>query len=386
MKARELVERTREHVPGLRRRDKPAPLKPDPLPATARSDGEPALPLLPTMGVGSVAVPGWFGLVRRQMREGAFGPDDVEELYADAEAIAVSDQIEAGLDIVSDGEVRRQRFIFEMHDRFSGLERVEASRKLGIYGMDQVPQFTVTGSIDAPRGLGVLEDYRRLRALAPGRALKVSVPGPLTLASLVHPSRRSQESVLDDFVRVVRREVERLLEAGARRIQIDEPVLAHPTHGLSPVAAGQVINRCMEGTTGRFSVHLCFGNYGGRPAFERSYAKLMPSIETLICHELVMEFANREMSEIELLAGLSSRFEIAAGVIDVKSFHLESPEQVARRIEQVLKHVAPGKLSLTADCGFSALPRALARAKMAALVAGARAARGTPVDGETPGG
>ncbi len=376
MKARELVERTRERVPGLRRRDKPAPLKPDPLPAPAAGDDEPDLPLLPTMGVGSVAVPGWFGLLRRQIRDGAFGPDDVEELYGDAEALAVADQIEAGLDVVSDGEVRRQRFVFEMHDRFTGLERVDATRKLGVHGMDQVPQFEVTGSLDAPQGLGVLEDYRRLRALAPGRALKVSVPGPLTLASLVHPSRRSQESVLDDFVRVVRREVERLLQAGARRIQIDEPALAHPLPDLSPVAAGQVINRCMEGTTGRFSVHLCFGNYAGRPAFERGYARLLPSIETLICHELVMEFANREMSEIELLADLSSRFQIAAGVIDVKSFHLESPEQVAQRIDRVLKFVAPGRLSLTADCGFSALPRPLAKAKMAALVAGARLARG----------
>ncbi|HEY5634143.1 MAG TPA: hypothetical protein VIT02_10290 [Burkholderiaceae bacterium] len=367
MKARDLVERTREKVPGLRRREKPEPLRPDPLPAHDATGDEPALPPIPTMGVGSVAVPGWFSLVRKQLRDATFGQVDAEELYADVEAIAVADQIEAGLDIVSDGEVRRQRFVYEMHDRFTGLERLEPQRRLGVFGPDQVPQFSVTGAVDAPTGLGVVADFERLRALAPGRALKVSVPGPLTLMGLVRHARRSEESVLDDFVRIVRREVERLLQAGAHRIQIDEPALSHPSHGLSLVAAGQVVNRCMEGTTGRFSVHVCFGNLAGRPAFERSYQRLLPAIETLICHELVMEFANREMAEIELLAGLSQRFNIAAGVVDVKSFHVESADEVARRLERVLKFVPAGKLTATADCGFSALPRGVAKGKMAAL-------------------
>ena len=376
-KAKELVERTVDAVPGLRRAmgmgdagdaDAAQPAS-APLP-------EPALPLLPTMGVGSLAVPGWLTFLRRQMRDGAFGPADVDELYEDALRIAVADQLDAGLDILSDGEGRRQRFVFDMHDRLTGLKRLETQRRLGVHGYDQVPQFEVTGSVEAPKGLGIVEDFVRLREAAPGRALKVAVPGPLTFASVIHRARRSDESVLDDLVRVVRREVERLLQAGARRIQIDEPGLAHPTHGLSLAAAAQMVNRCMEGTSARFGVHVCFGNNMGRPVSNRSVERLMPAIDSLIASELVLEFANREMAEIEILAQLAGRFHIAAGVVDVKSFWVENAEDVAARLDQVLRFVPAEKLTATADCGFSALPRAVAREKMRALVAGARLVRG----------
>ncbi len=376
-KAKELVERTVDAVPGLRRAigmsdagdaDAAQPAS-APLP-------EPALPPLPTMGVGSLAVPGWLTFLRRQMRDGAFGPADLDELYEDALRIAVADQLDAGLDILSDGEGRRQRFVFDMHDRLTGLKRLETQRRLGVHGFDQVPQFEVTGSVEAPKGLGIVEDFVRLREAAPGRALKVAVPGPLTFASVIHRARRSDESVLDDLVRVVRREVERLLQAGARRIQIDEPGLAHPTHGLSLVAAAQMVNRCMEGTSARFGVHVCFGNNMGRPVSNRSMERLMPAIDSLIASELVLEFANREMAEIEILAQLAGRFHIAAGVVDVKSFWVESAEDVAGRLDQVLRFVPAEKLTATADCGFSALPRAVAREKMRALVAGARMVRG----------
>jgi 5-methyltetrahydropteroyltriglutamate--homocysteine methyltransferase len=105
-------------------------------------------------------------------------------------------------------------------------------------------------------------------------------------------------------------------------------------------------------------------------------SRLFPAIEAIGCQQLVLEFANREMAEVDCLARLADRFEIAAGVIDVKSFHLESADDVARRVDQVLQHVPAARLWLTADCGFSALPRHFAREKMRALVAGARLVRG----------
>lgn len=378
-KARELVERTVEAMPGLRRRRR-APEPPDEA-RVGPAPGEPPLPLIPTMGVGSVAIPGWLSYLRRRMRDEAFGPGDVEELFDDALMIAVADQIDAGLDILSDGEIRRQRFVYELHDRLTGLRRLDTQRRLGVQGYDQIPQFEVTGAIEAPQGLGIVEDFLRLRDAAPARALKVAVPGPLTFASMLHGARRSEESVLDDLVRVVRREVERLLQAGCRRIQIDEPGLAHPSHGLSLAAAAQMVNRCMEGTSAHFGVHVCFGNNAGRPVSNRSLERVMPAIDSLIARELVLEFANREMAELEVLAPLSQRFHIAAGVVDVKSFYVESGDEVARRLERVLRHVPAERLTATADCGFSALPRALARDKMRALVEGARIVRAAPAAG-----
>jgi len=252
---------------------------------------------------------------------------------------------------------------------------VDSPRRLGVPGYDQAPQFEVTGSIEAPHGLGVVEDFLKLRALAPGRELKVALPGPLTFADALRHRRRSNEIVLDDMVRVVRQEVELLVRAGARRIQIDEPGLTHPSHGLPLDAAAQLINRCMEGLGGHFGVHLCFGNNAGRPMAQRSIERLMPGISQLQCEELVLEFANREMAEVELLAKLSRTHHIAAGVVDVKSFYVETKDDVAGRIEKVLAHVPPARLTVTADCGFSALPRAVARAKMRAMADGARLVR-----------
>jgi 5-methyltetrahydropteroyltriglutamate--homocysteine methyltransferase len=335
----------------------------------------PGLPILPTMGVGSYAAPGWFIAAQKQIREGAFGAHDIEELYDDATRAVVADQIEAGLDILSDGELSRQRFVYEMFGRVSGLERVPARRKLGIAGYDQAPHFVARDPIAAPNGLGTVAEFRRVTALAGGRAVKVALPGPLTFFGAVDPGARDADEVLGEIVALVRAEIAALAAAGADYIQIDEPGLATSAKGLSLAARAEAINRAAAGTQAKLAVHVCFGNNAGRPMSARAHAPLLGAIEKLECAQLVLEFANREMSEVELLADLAKRYEIAAGVIDVKNFHVESPEEVAARIAGVLRHAPAARVAVTADCGFSALPRYVARAKMRAMVAGARLAR-----------
>ena len=124
------------------------------------------LPVLPTMGVGSYASPGWFVLFRSQMRDGRIGAEDIREALDDATRIAVLDQIEAGIDILTDGELRRQRFVYEMFDCVEGLERVTPGRKLGVPGYDMAPHFNVVDPIRSPRGFGIVEDFEALRAVA----------------------------------------------------------------------------------------------------------------------------------------------------------------------------------------------------------------------------
>ena len=135
------------------------------------------------------------------------------------------------------------------------------------------------------------------------------------------------------------------------------------------------INAALAGLTARTSVHVCFGNNAGRPMAPRGHARLLPAIERLACRQLMLEFANREMAEVEMLARLAERFEIAAGVVDVKNYHVETAAEVAERIARVRRHVPAARLTITADCGYSALPRYLARAKMRAMAAGAALAR-----------
>lgn len=336
------------------------------------------LPLLPTMGVGSYASPGWFILGRQRIREGELGPHDIEEMFEDATRLTIADQVEAGVDILSDGELRRQRFVYEMYDRLEGLKRVAPRRKLGIPFYDMAPHFTADAEIVAPKGLGVVEEYRSLQRLAPGRRLKVAIPGPLTFAGSIQPQAGREAACLDRLVAIVATELHDLAAAGADHIQLDEPNFAEPPYGLSFVDAAAVINRTIEGIAVRTGVHVCFGNNAGRPKRPRAFAPLMDGMLALKSRQLVLEFANREMADLDLLAVLGKHFEIAAGVIDVKSYHVETAEEVAARIDRCLQYVGVERLSITADCGFSALPRYLARQKMQAMVEGARAVRGRP--------
>ncbi len=335
----------------------------------------PDLPLLPTMGVGSYAAPGWMIAAQRQIRDGAFGAGDIAELYDDAIRIAVADQIEAGLDVISDGELRRQRFVFSMFDGLNGLRRETPRRRLGIPGYDMAPAFVAEAPPTAPDGLGVAQDFAALKALVPDRQLKVALPGPLTFASAIDAAAVGGDAVLEAIIRMVDDEVRALAAAGADFIQIDEPSLPHHPYGLSPEDGAAAVNQVLAGPTGRRAVHVCFGNNAGRPRADRRFARLMAAMASLDCEQLVLEFANREMSEIALMAELAGDFEIAAGVVDVKNWRLESAGDVAERIRLCLAHVPAERLWLTADCGFSALPRYLAREKMRALVAGARIVR-----------
>lgn len=139
--------------------------------------------------------------------------------------------------------------------------------------------------------------------------------------------------------------------------------------------AVEAVNRALRGVPGRLAVHVCYGNNAGRPFAERGLARLLPALRALGCHQLVLELANREMAEVERLAELADTHELAAGVVDVKSFYEETAGDVAARIRRVLGHVPAARLTVTADCGFSALPRWLARVKMRVLVDGTRLVR-----------
>jgi 5-methyltetrahydropteroyltriglutamate--homocysteine methyltransferase len=336
------------------------------------------LPLLATMGVGSYATPGWLFHFREGMRQGVAGPADVEEAFEDAARIAVADQVEAGLDVICDGELRRMRFVFEMYDRLSGLERTQPERRLGVPGYDRAPHFVARTAITAPRGLGIVREYEQLKRLCPGRPLKIAYPGPMTFLGSIEPGAHyggSREALLADLIAIVREELKALAAAGADFIQLDEPGFARPPQGLDMAGAAEAINACIEGHEAVTAVHVCFGNNASRPNIRRDLGRLFPALGQLNCRLLLLEFANREMADLDRLAELAKRYKIAAGVIDVKSFYQETAEDVAERIRRVLSVVPAEKLYVTADCGFSAIPRWLARAKLRSMVAGARLVR-----------
>ncbi len=335
------------------------------------------LPPLPTMGVGSYAAPGWFIAMLRRLRQDpdSLGAQDVEELFDDAARAVVTDQLEAGVDVVTDGELRRQRFVFEMYDRVEGIRRVPPRRRIGVAGYDKAPTFVAVGQIAAPDGFGVVEDFLRLRALVPDMPLKMAIPGPLTFCGNIAAGERDPAELIETASAMVRAELSALAEAGAEYLQLDEPWLAHAPYGMTVEDGVAAINRTLEGLPGRLAVHICFGNNAGRPFANRRLDRLVPAVMELNCQQLVLEFANREMGEVEAVRALSEKYDIAAGVVDVKNYYQETPEEVAARIRTCLEHLPAEKLTVTADCGFSALPRYVARAKLQAMTAGARLVR-----------
>jgi 5-methyltetrahydropteroyltriglutamate--homocysteine methyltransferase len=327
------------------------------------------------MGVGSYASPGWFVSGRARMREGEFGAADVDEMFEDATRIAIADQVEAGLDIISDGELHRQRFVFELFQHLHGLKRVPSGRRLGVPGYDMAPHFAVEGAITAPAGLGIVAEFRTLKRLAPDRHLKVALPGPVTFAGFMTTDGHDTADVAEALIGIVRAELDGLAAAGADYVQLDEPGLPETPLGLSLDDCVAIVNRTFAGFGARRGVHVCFGNNAGRPMADRDIGRLMPALLALKVDEVSLEFANREMAQVELIGELARRFDVGVGVIDVKNFKAETTSVVARRIEACLKHAPSERLRITADCGFSALPRGLARRKMTTLVDGARIVR-----------
>ena len=329
-----------------------------------------------TSVVGSHARPSWLVSGIDAAERGEFGPADLSEMLDDAVDLAIRDQESAGIDIVCDGEMRRVGFFTaEFYRHLTGVRPLPSDRRLGAGGHDQQHRFEVLERIAAPDGLGVVAEFEYARTRTT-RLLKVTLPGPYTLSGRLTygPGQvyTHRNDAAEAFVPILRAELEGLVAAGASFIQIDDPSPA--IHPDAPSDFAALFNAAVEPVAGkvRLGAHLCFGNYLGRPLARRTYRPVLDAMLRFDVDELVLEFANREMAEVEILAEIAAAGrDVAAGVIDVKNYHLETPGEVAERTEAILKAgVPPDRLTLVPDCGFSQTARWATRAKLSALVAG----------------
>jgi 5-methyltetrahydropteroyltriglutamate--homocysteine methyltransferase len=332
--------------------------------------------LITTTVIGSYPFPGWLELVSG--RTGEMGPDDLEEAARDATLAAVMDQVRAGLDVISDGEQGRFDFILSFYAYLDGLELEDAPRRRwGPPAHDQRGKHRLVGELSAPRGLGAVEEFERLRELAPpGPALQASVPGPYTLAGRIeHPDRWA---VTEMLIPIVAAELSRLVEAGCERLMLDEPSMSCYAWREDTARMVDVFNRTVAGVRGRarLGTHLCFGNFKGRAVGRRRYAPMFPAFLEMHADELHLEMASREFAELEVIEQVvAAGKDVNVGVIDVKSYYIESPEDVEERIRAALKLIPAERLSVAPDCGLSQTARWAARRKLANMVEGARRAR-----------
>ena len=335
--------------------------------------------LLPTSLVGSYPQPEW--LIDRKALAGRFpprtptpslwrvAPELLEQAQDDATIIAIRDQERAGIDIVTDGEIRRESYSNRFANALEGIDLANPGEALDRSG-HPVAAPKVTGKIRRKRPVEV-EALRFLKANT-DKPVKITVPGPFTMQqqaqNAFYPDERS---LALDYADAVRAEIEDLFAAGADVVQIDEPYMqARPQkardYGL------EALNRALDGVKGETAVHICFGYahvIHERPA---GY-NFLPEFAGCHVHQISIETAQSHLDTavLEPLRGKT----IILGVLDLSDPAVETPQTVAERIRSGLKHVDAAKIVVAPDCGLKYLPRDVAFGKMRAMVDGAAIVR-----------
>lgn len=343
---------------------------------------------LRTTVVGSYPFPGWLEFACQHLDR--FGDADREELIDDAVSIAIRDQLDAGLGVITDGEQTRLDFNLSFYGFIEGIELESASpRRFGPPAHDQRGKHKVVGELRAPRGLGAVEDFERLKRLAGvergtrdaerGVTLKASVPGPYTLSGRLLPNKRYKDryALTEALLPIVRDELTALVKAGCREITVDEPSMSCYAHRENPRKFVEIFNRTVEQVVGKchLSTHLCFGNFKGRAVGLRHYAPMFPVFLGMKVDEIHVEMASREFAELEIIGQIAKKKDVAVGIIDVKSYYIETVEDVADRVRACLKHAPAERLSFAPDCGLSQTARWAAKQKLRNMVQGVRRVR-----------
>jgi len=326
------------------------------------------LPILPTTVVGSYSMPGWLERLKTEYYARRISRRDLDEIHDTAVKAAIKDEEMAGLDIISDGELRRDNMIDYFAERLPGVQIDHATKKFHYDLYDS----KVQGKL--PSGpLGLVDDFKFLRANTE-RETKFCITGPHTLAKRIHNEfYASEQEFAMDLGRVMNPELKAIAKAGAHFIQIDEPYFSgFPEDFEWGIKA---LNALVEGVEAKIAVHICYGNRYGKPSWEGSYKYLLPGIFDAHVQQLTLEFARRGGEDLELFRELPPRLELGVGVIDVKTQAVETPHQVAERIRKALEVIPAERLFILPDCGLLHLPRDVAFAKLSAMVEGTRLVR-----------
>ncbi len=327
-----------------------------------------SLPILPTTVVGSYSMPGWLERLKTEYFARRISRVDLDEIHDTAVKAAIKDQEIAGLDIVTDGEMRRDNLVDYFVERMPGVQIDRASKKFYYDFYDSVVERRLPHA-----SLGLAKDFLFLRANT-DREGKFCITGPHSLSKRIRNTfYPNEEAFATDIAGVLNLELKELVKAGARFVQIDEPYLSGFPDDLE--WAVDVLNTLVAGVQAKIGVHICYGNRYGKPSWEGSYKYLLPKIFEAKVQQLTLEFARRGEEDLEILRELAKSFEIGVGTIDVKTHAVETADVVAERIRKALEFAPAERLFILPDCGCFHLPRDVAFAKLSAMVEGTRVVR-----------
>jgi 5-methyltetrahydropteroyltriglutamate--homocysteine methyltransferase len=297
-------------------------------------------------------------------------PDEfLEQAQDDATLLAVRAMEQAGVDIISDGEARRESYSNRFATALEGIDTATPGTTMGRSGQSvAVPR--VVGPIRRTRPVQV-RDVAFLRRHTQHR-IKVTIPGPFTMSQQAQNDYyRDEESMALAYAEAVHEEIHELFAAGADVVQLDEPWMqARPEQARQ--YAVKAINRALEGIQGTTAVHLCFG-YAASVKQKPSAYSFLPELEHAVVQQVSIEAAQPQL-DLAILKTLPSK-SIILGVLNLNDMTPETPEIVAQRIRAALSHVAPERLLVAPDCGMKFLPRDIAYRKLRAMVLGAEIVR-----------
>jgi 5-methyltetrahydropteroyltriglutamate--homocysteine methyltransferase len=341
--------------------------------------------LLPTTVVGSYSVPEWLERLKTEYYQRRISAQHLAEIQEVAIKAAVKDQELAGIDIVSDGELRRDNDVDYFLARIPGVNIPQRAKTdyFDYYDAEvtrplpELPGEPAAGST----GLALADDFRFTRQLT-NQPIKFSFTGPFSLSRRIRDDAYSEPG---DLVRALARrlnaEARELAAAGAGLLQIDEPFLAGYPEQVE--LAIEAVNIVTEGVNATWALHVCYGNRYARPSWEGHYDFLFPAVKAARVDQVVLEFARKGLDDLRLIRQHGWDKWLGLGVIDVKNPEVEAAELVASRIRRALEYVPADRLMINPDCGLRHLAPDVARQKLRAMVAGVGLVRAELPGGET---
>ena len=326
--------------------------------------------MLPTSVIGSYSFPHWLDAVRDLAAKGALTAAQAEEAHDNAVKSVIKDQEMAGVDVITDGEIRRETMVYFFSKRIHGFD-FQHSKMHAIGNLDPSIQMSDPVIVDKVRWDQSLNmdkhfDFLKRHAVA---GTKVCVTGPQMLAKrATNDYYKDERELVFDLADVLNKELKSLVAAGCDFIQIDEPVWVGSPQDMPWLV--ESFNKLVAGVNAKIALHVCYGNYQLKKLFTGQYADLFPTILKTSTSQLLLEFAVSDGVGLELFQQYKTDKEIAVGVIDVKDERVETAEEVARRIRQALKFIPAEKMWIVPDCGMKFMPRERAFGKLKAMVEG----------------
>ncbi|WP_213451318.1 uroporphyrinogen decarboxylase/cobalamine-independent methonine synthase family protein [Rhizomonospora bruguierae] len=327
--------------------------------------------LLPTTVIGSYSVPDWLERARTDYHRGRISSVQLGSIHDVCVKAALKDQELAGIDIVSDGELRRDNDIDYVLARLPGV-RIAPTTKDSAYDYFDAYVDAALPEDDPPE-LGLARDYAFASAHT-DRPAKFSFTGPFSLSRRIHNhGYRQPADLVRAIARLLNAEMHALAAAGATILQIDEPFLAgYPDEAALAVEA---VNIVTAGVNAQWSLHVCYGNRYARPSWEGHYDFLFPAVHKAEVDVLALEFARKGYDDLDLVTRAGWDRTIGLGVIDVKNTRVEPVDLIVARLRRALRLLPPERIQVNPDCGLRHLPTPIATAKLQVMVHATRLVR-----------